>query len=130
MSVKRYRADQLRRGNPRTRRLEFEVIKDQVTRRKDAFTARLQRLVRTNKNGCVLGKGSLDHKGYPRMNFKYKGRHVTIHMMRVFLILKTCAPIPVGYDTGHIGCKDRRCVRHIELQPYRENCVTNGSEAP
>ena len=119
---KRYAKGQDRRGNPDTRQWEFDTIKDQVKRRKDAFMARLQRLVRA-EGDCVIGLGTKDRKGYPRMNLKRGGIHRSVHMMRVFIILRRSAPIPLGMDVGHTEeCRDVRCVKHIKLQPFRENC--------
>jgi len=129
MPAKRHREGQPRRGVAARRKLEFAVVCDQVRRRKPQFTARLQRHLRAD-GGCLLYAGTLDHKGYARINFKYGGRHVSIGAHRVFLILKICKPIPLEFEAGHEpGCKSRCCVRHVALQHYKSNAVTNGQKA-
>ncbi len=117
-----------RTGCPKRRMLEFRVVVDQVKRRKEEFIARLQRNL-TAQGECLLYGGTLDHKGYARLNFRYRGRHVTIHAHRLFLILRQCAPLPKGFEAGHTkGCVSRTCVRHVELQHYRVNAHTNNGE--
>ncbi len=131
--AKRHKLEQSRSGNPATRLREFEVIRHQVKHRKDAFTKRLQRLIRKSrgKSGCLLHTGTLDHNGYPRMNFRDpKHGHVTIHAIRVIAILRNCAPIPAGKEAAHMdNCRNRRCVLHIALLPYHINARTAGPDA-
>ena len=127
---KRFQKHQDRNGNPARRRLEFECILDQVKRRKSEFIARLQRHIRP-AGDCLIFDGTMDHNGYPRMNFKFKGQHITLHAHRLFMILKNCALLPAGYEAGHEpGCPHRGCVRHLTLQHFRVNSVTNGPRAP
>lgn len=100
-------------------------MRDQVRRRKDAFIARLQRQLR-NVGRCIVSISTADHNGYPRMGFKFQGRHVNIHVMRVIAILRNFGPIPEGYEVAHIeGCAVRACVYHTELQHYSRNAVTD-----
>jgi hypothetical protein len=122
------RKGQSRLGSAERRLYEFYVVKDQVKRRKEDFQARLIRNLR-RRGTCLVWKGTKDHKGYARMNFKFRGQHVTIHVHRVFMILMNCAPLPSGYEASHTqGCKHRTCVRHLQLQHYTENANVNGNE--
>lgn len=129
MTRKVYRQGQDRAGNRRRRRYEFEVVRDQVKRRKDKFADRLIARIRGLPNGCVEYRGTLDHKGYPRMTFKYKGQHVNMRAHSVFAILMTRAPIPIGMEVDH-ECKNRRCVRHLRLIPYKENAANVEKDQP
>lgn len=125
--MERKRNGQDRRGSTARRKLEWEVIVDQVRRRKHQFITRLERNITHTPEGCALYRGTLDHNGYPRINFRYNGSHVTIHAYRLFAILKHRAPLPVGYDAAHMpGCTSRRCVRHVEVQHYSVNARTRG----
>lgn len=120
------RRDQSRKGNPETRRLEFAVVMDQVKRRKDAFAKRLTARLR-KRGDCTIYDGTLDHKGYARLNIYYQGRIVTIHAHRLFLIMKLRKPIPLEYEAGHEpDCKHRNCVVHVRLEHYKKNASTNG----
>lgn len=104
---------------------------DQVTRRKAAFIARLNRRI-TPDGDCLLYNGSLAD-GYPCINFRYKGQHIKMKAHRVFMILKHKAPLPIGYDVGHTPeCKSLRCVKHIELEHFYINAFTDpsGSHLP
>jgi hypothetical protein len=126
---KRTRSGQDRHGNPRTRTREYDTILYHVRKNKERFIRRLQGLVREDANGCVLHKGSIDHYGYPRMNFRdRRGRHITIHACRVFLILMLARAIKLGHEAGHT-CHNRRCVRHLTELPYDVNARTNGAHA-
>lgn len=123
--MKRYRNGQSREGNKVRRLLEFEAIVDQVKRRKEAFIERLNN--RLEKKGyCRLYKGNLDHKGYARLNIRFKGKIITIHAHRLFLILKIKKPIPLGFEAGHLSnCTSRRCVVHVALQHYKDNAASH-----
>jgi hypothetical protein len=124
MSERRYQRGQDRRGNGKRRHLEFLVVKDQVKRRKALFIARLQRQLRTI-NGCIVAIGTCSENGYPRMNFRYKGELVTIHVMRVIAILRNCGPIPLGFEVAHEDdCPSRTCVLHTRLLHFSENANT------
>jgi hypothetical protein len=125
---KTLRNGQTRDGNPARRKLEFAVVKDQLARRREKFIARLtSRLVR--RGDCLCYEGTLDHKGYARMNFRYRGQHVSIHVHRLFLILKIGKPIPQGYESGHEKhCQHRTCVQHVSLEHYTSNAVTQSAE--
>jgi hypothetical protein len=104
--------------------LEFNVIRYHVKRDKARFIARLERNLR-HVGECIVATGTADRNGYPRMNFRYKGHHVTIHTMRVIAILRNCAPIPAGHDVAHSAfCFNRCCVLHTELQHYGRNANT------
>lgn len=118
---------QSREGSPSRRLLEFEVVRDQVKRRKAAFTKRLKRRIMC-RAGHAICKGNTDHKGYPRFTFWYRDRWVTILACRIFLILQLAAPIPKGREAAHT-CKLRRCVAHIESQPYTINARSRGKYA-
>jgi hypothetical protein len=126
---KRYRKQQDRNGSPSRRRMEFEVIRHHVKRNKAKFAARLEQMLEVSGD-CLLHRGTRDHGGYPRINFRYKGQHFSIQVMRVFVILKTCAPIPLGYEAGHVGCPRRSCIRHVELLHYKYNASTNPRKVP
>lgn len=103
----------------------------QVRTRKDAFIARLQRRVKPD-GACLLYNGSLT-EGYPRINLRYKGKHLSIKAHRVFMILKHGKPLPMGCDVGHTPeCHSRACVKHIELEIRTINSYTDpqGSHLP
>lgn len=123
--MKRYRLNQSRRGDARRRKLEYDVVRDQLQRRKDAFIRRLESHC-VPAGDCLIYQGTLDRKGYARLNFKYKGAHVTIHAHRLFLILQLGHAIPLSYEAGHAKtCSSRACVRHVRLEHYKLNARTN-----
>lgn len=94
---------------------------DQVKRRKAAFIARLQRRLR-QAGHCLVYEGTKDHKGYPRLNLRYKGEHVSIGAHRVFLILQLGRPIKRGYHAGHaVICEHLACVAHLREEHYKVN---------
>lgn len=109
--------------------IEFAVIHDQITRRRDKFMLRLMGMVEVNKdsvpdeNGqhCIIWKGAKMRKGYGRINFWWNGEHVQILAHRLFLTLKLKHPIPEGYQAGHYHCHDERCVRHLQLEETKDN---------
>lgn len=121
---KAWRSDQDRNGSARRRRLEFNAITDQVKRRKAAFIARLQRRLK-QEGHCLIYTGTRDHKGYARLNVRYKGQHVSIGAHRAFLILQLGRPIRRGYEAGHSEiCQHRACVAHLREEHYRSNAAT------
>lgn len=128
---KRWRKVQDRQGSARRRRLEFDVVMDQVRRRKDAFEQRLQRNLET-RGECLCYRGTRDHKGYARLNLSYKpderpARIVTVHAHRLFLILKLRRPIRRGFEAGHTDeCAHRTCVMHVAEEHYSSNAATAG----
>ena len=125
MNDKRILKNQNRAGNPARRQLEFDVVRDQTMRRKDAFVARLVSHLHA-RGECMVYEGTLDHKGYARLNFRYRGMNVTIHAHRVFLIMQIGKPIPLGYEAAHEkGCQHRTCVAHVRLEHYKKNAATN-----
>lgn len=97
---------------------------DQVRRRKEAFTARLNARIEM-RGQCLLYRGSLA-EGYPCINFRFKGQHIKMKAHRVFAILKHGAPLPLNYDVGHLPeCPNRACVKHIELEHRYSNSYTD-----
>lgn len=80
--VKRHSADR--------RRYEFAILCDQVRRNKERFIRRLQGMVAVD-GGCITFLGSKRNDGYGRLSFRYKGKHTTIDVQRVFLILQAGA---------------------------------------
>lgn len=130
VGYKAWRNVQDRNGSAKRRKLEYDAIMDNVKRRKAQFTARLQaRLERVGE--CLCYKGTLDHKGYARLNVSYlrggKGpaQVVTIHAQRLFLILKLGRPLRRGYEAGHEErCSHRTCVLHVEEEHYKLNAMT------
>ena len=127
MTIKRYRQGQDRRGNPARRKLEFDVVCDQVRRLKGKFIARLQRNI-IAEGECLLYRGGRHVKGYTRLTFRYEGQHVTIYAHHVFGILMNCAPIPLEIEVDH-ECKNRRCVKHLRLIHYKKNASANGKKS-
>lgn len=111
-----------RQHHNRARRLiEFRAVVHAVKRDKPAFIKRLQARCTALNNGCVVYRGG-KKDGYPVMTFWHKKKTLTITAARVFLILKTCRPIPVGHDAGHEEwCPHRECVRHVEVQNSDHN---------
>lgn len=125
---KRVRQGQSRKGNAATRQREFDVVMDQMKRRRKAFQARLTSHLR-KCGACMIYDGTLDHKGYARLNFYYQGGRITIHAHRLFLIMKIRKPIPLEYEAGHSkDCEHRACVAHVKLEHYKKNAVTNGDK--
>lgn len=120
----------------RRRRLEFRAIDYNVRTRKAAFMKRLAARC-DNVGDCLCYRGTLDHKGYARLNLSYpaseggpKLGRVTIHAHRLFLILKLKRPIRRGYEAGHLPeCEHRTCVLHLREEHYSTNAVTNYREA-
>lgn len=113
---------QSRLGCPERRQFEFDCVVDQVKRRKQQFIERLERNIRHLPNGCIEYWGALDHKGYPRISFRLNGEHTKVLAHRVFMIMMTCKPIPLGMEVDH-ECKNRRCVKHLRLKHYTENAA-------
>jgi hypothetical protein len=129
---KHWRSDQDRNGSAKRRQLEFDAVMDQVRRRKEKFVARLN--ARLEQIGaCLCYRGSLDQKGYARLNLSYwpspkKRREiVTIHAHRLFLIMKLQRPIKRSHEAGHLPeCEHRTCVAHLHEEHYKSNAATNG----
>lgn len=125
-----YRANQDRNGSTKRRRLEYDVIMDNVRRRKQQFMRRLEsRIVRIGE--CRVYQGTLDHKGYARLNLSYKptedtpAERVTIGAHRLFLILKLRRPIRRGFEAGHLPeCEHRACVLHLREEHYKSNAAS------
>lgn len=112
-----------REGKIRRRKLEFQVVRDQIQRRGSAFYQRIR--ARLEQCGdCFVYRGSKNPNGYARVNFKYKGQHVGIDAHRLFLLLKLGRPIRLGFDAGHT-CGKRDCVLHIMEQHYTSNALTD-----
>lgn len=104
---------------------------DNVKRRKAKFIARLE--ARLRKVGtCLCYDGTLDHKGYARLNLSYlpggKGpaQIITIHANRLFLIMKLGRPLRRGFEAGHEkDCHHRTCVIHVQEEHYKSNAMTS-----
>lgn len=109
-----------RSGSQARRMLEYQVVFDQVARRKDEFTARIKRRTTITDDGCLIYNGASRRGLYPRMNFRYNGKHVQIDACRVFLILRLGRPIYIGMEAGHT-CNNTRCVQHLEEITWQEN---------
>lgn len=115
-----------RRGKVSRRRLEFAVIRDQIDRRSAAFYTRIRNRLRLEPDGCITYQGTRGRTGYAQLTFRYRGRFITIHAHRLFLILQLGCPIPLGYDAGHThDCKHRHCVAHVFQQPWQDNAATD-----
>lgn len=115
-----------RRG---ARRLaEWAVIEDQLRRNREAFIARLQRLVRVDGD-CRTWTGAPDANGYARLCFYVPGqrrrgrqpRKFFIGVHRLFLMLALKRPINEGMEAGHYECHNRLCVKHVIEQTKQEN---------
>ena len=124
--MKSWRTGQSRNGSTRRRQLEYDAIMDNVTRRRDDFMLRLTSRL-TPIGACVCYQGTLDHKGYARLNISYKPdssrrQVITIHAHRLFLILKLERPIKRGFEAAHAPeCKHRTCVVHLREEHYKAN---------
>lgn len=127
MSRKPVREGQHREGNAARRRMEFEVVLRNVRERREAFIARLQRHVVTAPDGagCYEYRAAGDGRGYSKISFRHRGRHVVISAHRVFWILMSGAQIPLGMEVDH-PCCNRPCVRHLRLLPFAVNARTKG----
>lgn len=110
-----------RRYSAARRQLEFDTIVHHVRKNKERF---IQRLVRNTRyeGGCIVWGSDLNTNGsgYPNVNFRFNGKHVTMQTHRLFVILLIARPIAKGFEAGHT-CGNRRCVRHVLEQPYKEN---------
>lgn len=114
--------DAMNRSGKKSRRLlEFEVVMDQVKRRKDALIARIQRWTRA-EGECVVWHGAHDGCGYGVLSFKYMRKHIKINVPRIVLIMQLGTPIPESIEAGHT-CGNRACIRHIEAQHYKDNLL-------
>lgn len=113
------------RNKPERRLLEFSVVSHHAVHRAEHFKMRLIRNLKAT-DGCMLWQGALDRNGYARINFRVSNPRSTlkIGVHRVFMMLKTAAPIPADLEVGHVGCFSRNCVRHIELQTRQENLAS------
>ena len=128
------RKNQSRAGSATRRQLEYDVLVHHCRKDKERLIRRLASHLHGNAHGCLVYKAAAHDRagGYPKISFRYEGQHVLIAACRVFLILKTCAPIPLGFEAGHT-CpeaarstrEDKGCVRHLELQHCRENAADN-----
>lgn len=108
---------------------EFEIIVDQVRRRKEAFIQRLSRNVmvvqRHMPEPCQIWTGT-SSRYYGRITFRLVGMgnrkesHVQLDAHRVFLILKLGRPIADNMEAGHT-CGESLCMRHIEEQTRTQN---------
>ena len=106
---------------------EFEIIVDQVKRRRDEFIARLQRRVSPPVPNPELGTpcrfwlGQVTPNGYGRISFRLPGReHTNLYVHRLFLILRLCRPLAADREAGHL-CHNRLCVVHLEEQTRNDN---------
>lgn len=119
-----------RAGKPTRRRLEFDVIRHHVKRDKAGFIARMQRNC-MSYGSCVLWTGSTDACGYGRMNFRYQGKHVSIHAHRVTLILMLARPLGPGMESGHLPeCRDHSCIKHVVEQHWKDNLDQENGKCP
>ena len=104
--------------NPR----EWAILVDQVRRHRERLIARLIRNTKV-EGTCLIWTGARGsaNGGYPKMNFRHKGRHAQIDVHRLFLMLMDCAPIPEGFEAGHYLCHNQLCVVHVERQTRADN---------
>ena len=124
MTWRAWRSDQDRNGSAARRKLEFDAVVDQITRRKGKFIERLTRRLES-RGECLCYRGTLDHKGYARLNLRYQGKHVTIHAHRLFLLMRLMRPLKRGMEAGHLpGCEHRTCIRHLREEHYKSNART------
>lgn len=109
---------------------EFEIIVDQVRRRKKAFITRFLRNTRMD-GPCLVWTGSANGSGYPHMNFRLPGpckrgdnsNIVRLGAHRVFLTLMLRRPIQPKHEAGHYFCHNPMCVRHLEEQTRHQNLM-------
>lgn len=127
-----WRNDQDRNGSAKRRRLEFAAVQQQLStpERRKRFIERLQRRLET-RGDCLCYRGTLDHKGYARLNLSYKPHKnvprqiVTIGAHRLFLLLKLARPMKRGMESGHLPeCQHRTCVKHVREEHYKSNART------
>lgn len=120
--------------------LEFDVITDQIKRRKEQFMARLNRNIREEPGPmatpCKVWTGTASGgkygKTYPVMNFRLTKTsrdksHICIGVHRVFLILMLGRPIGDGFECGHT-CHNSMCVTHVEEQTRQFNLFNRYSD--
>lgn len=108
--------------------LEFRIIMAQVANHKVRFTARLERNIRTEPGPmgtpCKIWTGASrggKYRGtYPSMNFRFEGKHTTVDVHRVFLIMTLGRPISDGMECGHL-CHNSKCCCHVEETTRQEN---------
>jgi hypothetical protein len=125
-----WRNDQDRNGNAKRRRLEFAAVEYQLSspKRRARFMERLKRRLEP-RGSCLCYRGTLDHKGYPRLNLSYPvlgpRRIVTIHAPKMFLLIKLARPLKRGMECGHTPeCEHRACVLHVQEEHYKSNAKT------
>ena len=111
---------------------EYEVICDQIARRKEAFIARLERhliAIPNPKLGtpCQIWTGqAAGRNGYPRINFRALAKKgaprsvVQFGVHRLFLTLTLKRPIAPGMDAAHL-CHEQRCCSHLEEHSHQQN---------
>jgi hypothetical protein len=73
-------------------------------------------------NGCLEWKARVTAKGYPRLNIRVEGRHVTVYAHRVMWTLHNQRTPPSHLEVHHT-CDNPRCVNpsHLELRTPKFN---------
>lgn len=97
----------------------YDILVNQVRRRKDALIKRLERNIRW-EGGCAIWTGAKNSHGYGRINFRVGSKHAQFTAHAVFMTLMLKAPIPDDKEIDHI-CNRRDCVRHLQLVTRIEN---------
>lgn len=104
-------------GRPSLREVLIEVVRKGKTR----FAARIQR--NSVRDGdCLLWTGPVNNHGYPRMNVRALGKHMTLYVHRVMYVLSSGSDIPSGLEIDH-SCYRRNCIepKHLEPVTHAEN---------
>ncbi len=104
------------------------LIRDQLARNRQGLIRRLsehsdRQPRRVDQEvGCLLWLGRKNNDAYPRMNFVFEGRHVTVYVHHVTHALSTGKRVPDGHQRDHI-CATRHCIepRHIEIVTPKEH---------
>lgn len=101
-----------------------EALAAQLPHHKLDPLVRFWRMIRMQPNGCWVWKGSLNNKGYARINID---RHAVYAHRFSFESFR--GPIPFGKELDH-GCRNTTCVNpwHLEPVTHPEN-VRRGAEA-
>lgn len=85
------------------------ILQDQIARvGKEKLIARLSKNL-VKHGSCWIWVGALTQDGYPRMNFRYRGKHTQVYVHHVFYVLRTGEDVKRGIELDH-KCQIPACV--------------------
>lgn len=80
-----------------------------------AIEQRLSTKLKAKPGGCIEVDARLDRGGYPRMNFRFDGKHVTVRVYRLIWVLTSGRNIPCHMTVDH-KCQNTLCINPLHLQ--------------